>query len=97
MAALFTSRTTNGAGTGAAMSGPCTVYVTGEVGAADVTIEIAHEDVTASYVKPDLGAMPSSRFKSKGSCSLNAYGAYYVRAVVANASATTSVTVTALQ
>ncbi|EFX61834.1 hypothetical protein DAPPUDRAFT_120887, partial [Daphnia pulex] len=78
MADLLTNATTSAAGTGASHSGPCTVFVRGTIASgATVTIEVADEDVSASYVKADESIMRESRFAAKGCCALNAYGTYY--------------------
>jgi len=98
MASLFSARTTNGAGTGASHSGPCTVFVTGTFdGREDVTIEVASADTDDLYVKADKSIMRESRFSGKGCCTLNAYGTYYVRAVMSNVQTTSSVTVVTTQ
>lgn len=97
MATLLNSATTNGAGTGASHSGPCTVFVHGELDGATVTIEVADADSAGNYVKPDRTIAPESRFTSKGAVSLNAYGTYFVRAVVSHAGSSTSVTVVTTQ
>ena len=97
MATLLSAVSENGAGTGASHSGPCTVFVRGTLDGATVTIQVADADSDANYVKPDRSAMPESRFASKGSCTLAAYGTYYVRAVVSNAGSSTSVTVVTTQ
>jgi len=97
MAALLTAATADADGTGASHSGPCTVFVRGVLGGASVTIEIADEDVAASYVKPTKAAMPESRFSDKGACSLDAFGTYFVRARLVGATATTNVTVVTTQ
>ena len=97
MATLLDAATTNGAGAGASHSGPCTAFVRGTLDGATVTIEVADADSAANYSKADRSVMPVSRFESKGSCTINAYGTYFVRAVVSNAGSATSVTVVTTQ
>jgi hypothetical protein len=97
MAALLTAATASTDGTGASHSGPCSVFVRGTLAGAQVAIEVADENVAASYVKPSKAAMPESRFSEPGSVTLNAYGTYFVRARLVGATATTNVTVVTTQ
>ena len=97
MAALLTEATADADGTGASHSGPCTVFVRGVLAGATVTIEVADENVTASYVKPSKEAMPISRFVEKGAFSLDALGTYFVRARLVGATSSTNVTVVTTQ
>lgn len=97
MATLLSAVSANGAGTGASHSGPCSVFVRGVLDGATVTVEVADADSADNYVKADRSIMPVSRFETKGSCSLSAYGTYFVRAVVSNAGSSTSVTVVTTQ
>jgi len=97
MAALLTAATADVDGTGASHSGPCTVFVRGTFAGAEVTIEVADEDVAGSYVKPSKEAMPVSRFSGPGVCSIDAYGTYFVRARLSGATSITSVTAVSTQ
>ena len=97
MAALLTNATSNTTGTGVAMTGPCTVYVRGTLAGAEVVVQIADEDVSASYVAPDKSMLAEHRFAGTGAITLNAQGAYFVRALLGNVSSSTSVSVIALQ
>jgi hypothetical protein len=83
MAALLTNATADGAGATASMSGPATVYLRGTFAGARVAIQIADEDVAASFVKPDVSAMPESHATGPRAFTLSAYGAYKVRATLA--------------
>ena len=97
MATLLNAVTSNTTGTGSAMTGPCTVYVRGTLAGAEVVIQVADENVSASYVPPDKSIISEHRFSGPGAVTLNAVGAYFVRALLGNASDSTSVTVVALQ
>lgn len=97
MAALLTNATADGAGTTASMTGPSTVYVKGVFAGAKVAIQIADEDVAASFVKPDTNVFPESHVTGPKALTLNAYGAYKVRAVVQGATATTDLDAVVLQ
>ena len=98
MATLLSAVSSDGAGSGASHSGPCTVFVTGTFGdKATVTIEVASADTDALYCKADKSIMRESRFGGRGCCTLNAYGTYYVRAVVSSAGSGTSVTAVTTQ
>ena len=97
MATLLNAVSVNGAGSGASHSGPCTVFVSGTFDGATVTVEVADADTAAKYSKPTKSIAPESRFAEKGSVTLNAYGTYFVRAVVSNAGSNTSVTAISTQ
>lgn len=97
MAVLLADADEDQAGTGAAMDGPCTVYVRGTFNGARIAIQIADEDVTTSYVRPDKSVLRESHITAPGAISLNAYGAYFVRAVLQGAAAGTEIAVVALQ
>ncbi len=92
MANLLSASTSNGAGTGAAMSGPCTVYLRGPFAGARVAIQVADEDVSASYVSPF-----DNHFIGPCAVTVNVYGDYFIRAAQADSSSSTSITVVALQ
>ena len=98
MAALRTNQTTNTTGTGASHSGPCTVFVRGVLGGANVQIQVADEDVSASYVNADVVSVPNaSEFRATGAVSLNCFGTYFVRAILSKAGSSTSVSVVTTQ
>jgi hypothetical protein len=97
MPALLTAATANVDGTGASHSGPCSVFVRGTLAGAIVTVEVADENVAGSFVQPDKAAMPVSEFRNRGSCSLQAFGTYFVRARLVGATAGTNVTVVTTQ
>lgn len=97
MPTLLSNRTTNGAGTGASHSGPCTVWVRGTLGGASVVIQGADADSDANYVKLDKALIPQSTFVEKGCATIHGNGTYFLRAVVSNASASTSITVVTTQ
>ena len=90
MATLLSSVTTNTTGTGASHSGPCTVFVRGTFDGATVVIQVSDDD--AAYVKADNVSITNPcAFKNDGCVSINAYGTYYVRAVLANAGDSTDI------
>jgi hypothetical protein len=98
MATLLSAVTSNGAGTGAEHSGPCTIWVRGVMDGAEVVVQGADENVSGSFVKLDRSIIPEARFDgSRGSCVCNATGTYYLRAVVSNAGSATSITVVTTQ
>ena len=97
MATLLSAVSANGAGSGASHSGPCTVFVHGTFDGATVVIQASDADTDAKYSKADKSVMPMSRFESKGSCSITAYGTYYLRAAITNAGDSTSITVVTTQ
>ena len=97
MAVLLNAVTANTTGTGASHSGPCTVCVRGTLGGARVVIQGADADSAANYTKLDRSIMPQHIFEDKGCVSINAYGTYFLRAVLENAGSTTNVTVETTQ
>ena len=97
MATLLSAVSANGAGSGASHSGPCSVFVHGVFDGATVVIQASDDDTDAKYSKADVSLIPVSRFDTKGSCSINAFGAYYLRAVVSDAGSSTSLTVVTTQ
>lgn len=97
MAALLTTAG-NGKGTGASHTGPATVYVRGTFDGATVVVQVADEDVDASYVKADnVSLRPSTSLKSKGVCKLWGDGTYFIRCVVSGGGANTSITAVSTQ
>lgn len=97
MAAILTTASTNGFGSGESRTGPCTVYATGEFGTGEVVIQIATADTAALYVRPDKAIMRESRIRAPGAILISATGAYYIRAGVSGANGSTSITVTTVQ
>ena len=93
MASLLSSQTSNATGSGASHGGPCTIFVRGTMDGADVTIEAADEDVSASYVGIDKVATRTS----VGCFAVNAQGTYFLRAKLNRAGTSTSVTVVTTQ
>ena len=88
MATLLSGVSANGAGTGASHSGPATVFVRGTFDGASVTIEVSDDDST--YVKPADELMRVRQVKSGKAFNIDAYGTYYIRAVVAGAGSSTN-------
>lgn len=93
MAALLTDQTTDTTGTGAAMSGPCSVCAEGTFAGATVYLEAAISDSGTRY-QPIGWLSPMSQ---GGWIAVDIQGAYWIRAKLAKAGTTTSVTVTANQ
>lgn len=93
MAALLTTQTTDTTGTGAAMSGPCSVLIYGTFDGAQISLQAADSD-TASHYQP-VG------FKSviQSGCwlDINIQGSYYLRAIQSKSGASTSLSVVAIQ
>lgn len=90
MATLLSSQTTNGAGSGASHTAHATVFVTGTFDGADVTIQVSNAD--SDYVKADNLSTPNtSRLREPGCVNIAANGTYYIRCVVSNAGANTSI------
>lgn len=96
MASLLSAASTNGAGTGASHSGPCTVFVRGTFDGATVLVQVS--DDNTNYVKADnVSVTKPTRLDAPGSVTLNAYGTYYVRCVVNEAGSSTSITAVSTQ
>jgi hypothetical protein len=87
--ALLTNKTTNGAGTGVSVTGPCTVFFDGDsvFGGARVEIQVAITDTDAEYSYVGKGAV-AYRPEPKN---ITPIGAYYVRAKVFDAGSTTNI------
>ena len=94
MATLLSAVTADGAGSGASHTGPCTVMVHGDsvFDGATVGLEIADSDDANEYVAID-GAV----FHINDAMDIAGRGTYYLRAVVNNAGASTSITVVTTQ
>ena len=93
MATLLNNVTTNTVGTGASQTGPCTVFVRGVFDGATVDIQVADQDVNASYVRADSVSSPNpSSLRNPGCTIINATGTYFVRAAVNGAGTNTSIT-----
>jgi len=96
MAALLTTHTTNGAGSGFSHSGPATVFVRGTFDGATVVVEVSDDDST--YLKADnVSPAKSAVFREKGCTSIDGQGTYYIRCVVSDAGALTSITAVSTQ
>lgn len=99
MATLLSSVSENGAGTGAAHTGPATVYVYGTLDGCTVTIEVSPDD--SNYVRADnllLDKMFSeAEFKVEGALTINGQGDYYIRASVSGKGVNTSVSAVTTQ
>jgi len=87
--ALLTNKTTSGAGTGVSVTGPCTVFFTGDgvFGGARVEIQVALTDVDAKYSYAGKGSVVTRSEPTN----ISAIGAYYIRAKVFDAGATTNI------
>lgn len=99
MAAILTAQTTNNpTATGVSHTGPATVFVRGTFGGANVVIQVADENVAASFVKADnVAPLKSPRLDGPGCVNIEGKGTYFIRAVVANAGSTTSITAVSTQ
>lgn len=98
MATLLDGVSVNTTGSAQTHSGPSTVYVRGVTDGAVVVLQISDTTHTANFVKPDRTIMPQSIFRDqKGVVAVDAQGTYSLRAILSNAGASTSVTVTSTQ
>jgi tRNA/tmRNA/rRNA uracil-C5-methylase (TrmA/RlmC/RlmD family) len=96
MAALLTTVSANGVGTGASHSGPATVFVRGTFDGATVVIQVSDDDTT--YVKADnVSAIKPSRLSAPGCCDIFGRGTYYIRCVVENVGSSTSISAVSTQ
>lgn len=96
--ATLLSAAGNGTGTGASHTGPATVFVRGTFDGATVVVQVADEDVDASYVKADnVSLRPATSFKAKGCCDIAGRGTYFIRCVVSGGGANTSITAVSTQ
>lgn len=81
MATLLNGVTSDTTGSGASHSGPCSVFVRGDLGGGTVTIQVS--DDNTNFVKADNVSTPNpANFKAPGSLALNCQGTYYVRAIL---------------
>jgi hypothetical protein len=92
MATLQTTKSTDGAGTGASHSGPCTVYAEGTFDSANVSIEISTDDSTYEPISDSMAT-----FRDPGQFYCAATGTYYLRSVQSNSQTSTSITVKTTQ
>lgn len=99
MATLLNAVTSNTTGSGASHDGPCTVFARGTFDGARVVIQIADENVAASFQKADNISTPNpARFDGHGgTVTIHGQGTYFVRAILENAGGSTSVTVVTTQ
>ena len=98
MATLLSAVTTDTVGSATTHSGPATVFVTGTPDGANVVLQISPTTNTTDFVKIDRSIMPVSLFVNQtGACAVDAQGTYSLRAILENAGASTSVTVTSTQ
>jgi len=78
MATLLNAVTEDTTGSGAAMTGPCTVWVSGSAGGGTVEIQAASSDTAGKYVP--MGRI--TQIQHPRPINVEAYGSYYVRAVL---------------
>lgn len=102
MATLLSGVTTDGAGSGASHTGPCTVHVPDNVvwDGAYIIIEIADSDTAAEYTPVgDQTTNGGGRFQQgeQQPLNVNALGTYFIRAVVYGAGNATNLTCTTTQ
>jgi len=98
MATLLSSATADTTGTLTSHSGPCTAFVHGTMDGATVVLEVSPSTNTADVVPAEYVARSIADFRDRTGCvTLDAQGTYYVRAVLTDAGASTSVTVTTTQ
>ena len=96
MASLLSAAAADTTGTGAATSGPATVFVRGTFDGATVVVQIS--DDNTNYVKADnVSGAKASRMSGPGSCNIEGKGSYYIRCVVKGGGASTSITAVSTQ
>jgi hypothetical protein len=90
MASLLSDQTTDTTGTGVAVTGPCSIVVSGDsvFDGATVDIQVALNDETGEYQTPGEEAY----MKRPGMFRLEITGSYYVRAVQTDSGSSTSIT-----
>jgi len=95
MASLLSSASSNGAGTGASLSGPATVIVENDsvFDGATVHLEVSETDTAGKYAP--LGQL--GQLKSAIAVRVDVTGSYYMRAVVAGAGSSTSINAVVIQ
>jgi hypothetical protein len=76
MATLLDGVEEDTTGTGASHSGPCTVFVSGDLGGGEVSLDIAPSDTAGKYVP----AGRASTITQPGSYTVDALGTYFLRA-----------------
>jgi len=88
--ALLTNKTSNGAGTGVSVTGPCSVVYTGDsvFDEARCEVQMALTDVDGKYTT--VGDAAVAKGAADG-CYVNATGTYFVRCKVFDAKARTSI------
>ena len=89
MAVLFTDQTTDAKSAGVAPGGPCTVHTSGVFDGCHVTIQVAPTDLDANYELPTGTNLQDFRIGGVVKC--EAVAGYFVRVVLSNAGASTSV------
>ena len=94
MATLLDAVTSDGAGTGASHTGPCTVipHRDSVFDGARVSLQIADTDTATDYANIDGAVITTS-----DAININARGTYYLRAVVLDAGSSTSITIKTTQ
>ena len=98
MATLLNAVTTDTVGTLTSHTGPATVFIHGTPAGATVVIEASPTTNTTDVVKMDKSLIPQGIMVDRtGAVNVDGYGTYYIRAVLENSSASTSVTVTSTQ
>lgn len=94
---LLSAVAADGAGTGATVTGPATVHVSGASNFAGsrILVEVSVADTAANYTQVFDTEGEPLEFTRPGAATLNILGAYYVRLVVENANSTGATSLTA--
>lgn len=89
MATLFSAATSNGAGTGASHTGPCTVFAEADsvFDGATVELQAAVADTAGKYATVGVPA----QLKAPGAVAVNIQGTYFLRGFIAGAGSSTSI------
>lgn len=89
MATLLSSQTSDGVGSGASHTGPCTVFVSNDsvFDGAVASVEAYSADTSAKYVSIGI----PGQLTAPGAINVNIQGAYYLRGRVSKAGSNTSI------
>ena len=95
MATLFSARTTDGAGSCASHTGPCTVFAENDsvFDGCSVVVQAAAADTAGKYVT--IGQ--PGQLTSPGAIAVNIQGTYFLRGVVNRAGSSTSINLVTTQ
>lgn len=93
MANFLTNQTTDTVSSGQALSGPVTIHTRGTYDGATIQVEVADEDVDASYQPVNR----KGQLRQPGPINLDGRGTYYARVRQTGSGPETSITVAPTQ